>query len=135
MWSHPYLTLPSPPEYVYIGIIYSELLFPLLSFIVLFPLIIAKCFRNAYLATKVAFFNQMFDYCNAIKCCPNQAIDLVTMDDRIGTSHSKITEERGYGGHCFPKDMNAIKTSARYNKVDLSLIEQAIDYNKKIRST
>jgi len=100
-----------------------------------YELITAKCFRNAYLATKVAFFNQMFDYCNAIKCCPNQAIDLVTMDERIGTSHSKVTEERGYGGHCFPKDMKALKTSARYNKVDLSLIEQAIDYNKKIRST
>ena len=52
-----------------------------------------------------------------------------TMTFFIGDSHSYVTEERGFGGHCFPKDTQALVTTANNNNINLSLIKQAIDYN------
>ena len=98
-------------------------------------LIAGKYFRNAFLATKVSFFNQIYDFCKAKKIDYNTVAQLVGVDPRIGGSHTAITEERGWGGHCFPKDTAAIIHSADRDNIDLSLIKEAIAYNKKIRTT
>jgi len=96
-------------------------------------LILAKYARNSFLALKVAFFNQMYDLCDALDIEYAAVAHYTTMDPRIGDSHSFITEERGYGGHCFPKDTAAlIRTAAREN-VDLSILKEASIYNAKIR--
>lgn len=96
-------------------------------------LIAAKAFRNSFLATKVAFFNQVYDYCKAYKLDYNAVKDAISDDSRIGTSHTEVTKERGFGGHCFPKDTSAIVSSAQKNNVRLTLIEEAINYNKSVR--
>ena len=54
-------------------------------------------------------------------------------DPRIGDSHVRITEERGFGGHCFPKDTKAIVYTANLYDVDLSLILEAIHYNNNVQ--
>ena len=97
-------------------------------------LILAKYARNSFLALKVAFFNQMYDLCNALDVEYSAVAHYTGMDERIGYSHTHITEERGFGGHCFPKDTNAIVKTAQRNNVELSLIQEAIEYNKNIRS-
>lgn len=97
-------------------------------------LILVKYFRNSFLATKVSFFNQIFDLCNSIKDVDYSTVrKLVTDDKRIGDSHSEITANRGFGGHCFPKDTQALVNSAKENDVSLTLLEEAIRYNKTIR--
>jgi len=96
-------------------------------------LILAKYFRNAYLATKVSFFNQIHDLCMAANVNAEQVLDIVGKDARIGSSHTQVTKERGFGGHCFPKDTNAILKTAETYDVDLTLIRSAISYNDKIR--
>ena len=96
-------------------------------------LILAKYFRNSFLATKVAFFNQIYDLCKATNVNYNDVSKLITVDKRIGDSHTNVTDERGFGGHCFPKDMLAIKKTGEQNNVNLSLISEAIKYNNKIR--
>ena len=97
-------------------------------------LILTKYFRNAFLATKVTFFNQMYDLCKAAGIDYDPVAIGVGMDPRIGDSHIKVTEMRGYGGHCFPKDMNALVNTAKTHKnTDLGLINQAINYNSNIR--
>tara|TARA_B100001094_G_scaffold68014_1_gene64307 strand:+ start:795 stop:1766 length:972 start_codon:yes stop_codon:yes gene_type:complete len=97
-------------------------------------LVLAKYFRNSFLATKVTFFNQVFDLCKKIRTVDYEAIrQIVTDDNRIGEGHSKITDERGFGGHCFPKDTKAIVDTASKNNSDLSLIKTAIDYNKQVQ--
>ena len=96
-------------------------------------LILAKYFRNSFLATKVAFFNQVYDLCEAAGCEHKAVISLITDDHRIGDSHSRVTSERGFGGHCFPKDTQAILKTAQDFEIDLSLIREAINYNNKIR--
>lgn len=98
-------------------------------------LILGKYMRNSFLATKVAFFNQVYDLCGAYGIDYRAAVDVIASDPRIGYSHTKVTEERGFGGHCFPKDTKAIIKSARKVGVDLSLIKEAIIYNDKIRKT
>ena len=96
-------------------------------------LILTKYFRNAFLATKVTFFNQMYDLCKAAGIDYDPVAIGVGMDPRIGDSHITVTEMRGYGGHCFPKDMNALLYTADNNDTQLGLINQSINYNNNIR--
>ena len=93
-------------------------------------LILMKQLRNSYLATKVTFFNQVYDYCQDQNIDFGRVRKLITADDRIGESHSFVTDERGFGGHCLPKDTLA---TVRSSKADLPLLESALNYNKKIR--
>ena len=97
-------------------------------------LILAKYARNSFLALKVAFFNQMYDLCDKLDIEYSAVAHYTTMDPRIGDSHSFITEERGFGGHCFPKDIKALLHTANRDNVDLSLLEEALRYNKKVRN-
>ncbi|MDC1281543.1 hypothetical protein N8Z09_02695 [Methylophilaceae bacterium] len=96
-------------------------------------LIAGKYFRNAYLATKITFFNQVYDMCEKMGMKFEQVQEIITDDLRIGRDHSDVTEERGYGGHCLPKDTKALVKTAKKSKVRLSLIEETIKYNAKIR--
>lgn len=99
-------------------------------------LILAKYLRNSFLATKVAFFNQVDDLCMAAGVDPDLVCDLVTEDERIGRSHSYVWQnpnERGFGGHCLPKDTSALVKTAEEFNYDLSLLKSAIAYNKKLR--
>ena len=96
-------------------------------------LVLAKYFRNSFLATKVSFFNQMYDLCKAVDVDYESVRQAVTEDSRIGDSHSWVTEQRGFGGHCFPKDTTAIAKTGQRENVSLSLIKEAIEYNNRIR--
>lgn len=96
-------------------------------------LILAKYARNSFLALKVAFFNQMYDLCDALDVEYSAVAHYTTMDTRIGDSHSFISKERGFGGHCFPKDTNAIIKTGQRNNVDLSILKEAVEYNRRIR--
>jgi len=97
-------------------------------------LILAKYFRNSYLALKVSFFNQVYDLCSALDIDYNEVSEAITLDRRIGGSHTGITKERGFGGHCFPKDVQAIISTADSNNIDMSILKEAINYNTKIRN-
>lgn len=96
-------------------------------------LILAKYFVNSFLATKVSFFNQVYDLCEITGVDFKDVRDLVGSDPRIGFSHTFVTEERGFGGHCFPKDTNAILVTARRFGAKLSLIREAVMYNILLR--
>jgi UDPglucose 6-dehydrogenase len=98
-------------------------------------LILAKYARNSFLALKVAFFNQMYDLCDALDVEYSAVAHYTTMDERIGNSHSFITEERGFGGHCFPKDINALVKTAQRNNVELSILKETVEYNRRIRKS
>ena len=96
-------------------------------------LILTKYFRNAYLATKVSFFNQVYDLCEAVGADFNIVRQSIGNDPRIGHSHTNVTNNRGFGGHCFPKDVNALIRTAERDNVDLSILAEALSYNNKIR--
>jgi UDPglucose 6-dehydrogenase len=100
-------------------------------------LILAKYLRNSFLALKVSFFNQAYDFCNALGIDFNEVREATTLDSRIGDSHSYVpgpSGERGFGGHCFPKDTSAIVETAKKFGVDLSLIKKAREYNENFNN-
>jgi UDPglucose 6-dehydrogenase len=96
-----------------------------------------KYVANCFLSIKVAFANQIFDLCNSLGMDYNQVIEISKLDKRLGNTHWKVPGpdgDRGYGGHCFPKDMAAILYLANENRIDLSIIANTIEYNDKIRT-
>lgn len=98
-------------------------------------LILAKYARNSFLALKVAYFNQMYDLCDKLDVDYSAVAHYTGMDERIGYSHTFITDERGFGGHCFPKDTSALVKTAQRTNVELSILQEAIEYNKRIRQS
>ncbi|MEM0134080.1 MAG: UDP-glucose/GDP-mannose dehydrogenase family protein [Thermoplasmatales archaeon] len=89
-----------------------------------------KYASNSFLATKISFINQLADLCERV---PNTDVNTVAygmgLDRRIGKDFLKAG--LGYGGSCFPKDTLAFIAFAESKKVDLSLIKEASEYNKK----
>jgi len=96
-------------------------------------LILTKYFRNSFLATKVAFFNEIYDLCKAADIDYETVSRLIALDSRIGSSHTQVTEDRGFGGHCFPKDVSALLKMAEVLENNLNILEAANNYNKRIR--
>lgn len=92
--------------------------------------IVAKQFMNAFLATKVSFFNQIYDYCTDNDVDFDSVRSLMSVDKRIGASHTRVNSPRGWGGMCFPKDTAALLSAS---KNSLSILKEAVDYNKSIR--
>ena len=94
-------------------------------------LILTKQLRNSYLALKVTFFNQVYDYCVGEGVDFERVRQLITADSRIGDSHSHVTAQRGFGGHCLPKDTHATVRSAQLSADrSMTLLEAALDYNE-----
>jgi hypothetical protein len=79
-----------------------------------------KYITNLFLATKVSFFNDMYSVCEKLGINYDGTMDAVMLDPRIGKSHTQVPGpdgDRGYGGHCFPKDMSAILYIADKNEI------------------
>lgn len=91
----------------------------------------AKYTINSFLATKVIFFNELYNmYCDDGF---DELTEIVAMDERIGKSHMMVPghdREFGFGGMCLPKDTSAFVTSG---KGKLSLLENVIEINKEMR--
>lgn len=93
---------------------------------------------NSWLATKVIFFNELrelFDLSGA-KGSWEQFTDMLIRDPRIGNSHLKVPGpdgQKGFGGHCFPKDTNALVYYSKLLGVKLSVLENAIKKNNDYR--
>jgi len=96
-------------------------------------LILTKYARNSFLALKVAFFNQIYDLCKELGIEYEAVAHYTGLDSRITHSHTQVTEQRGFGGHCFPKDTSALVKTGQRNNVNLSVLSEAIEYNKLIR--
>lgn len=91
-----------------------------------------KYFRNAFLATKVSFFNEIYDFCKAYNLNFEQVKLGITADDRIGGSHSHVWPQdgvRGWGGMCFPKDTSALLKMAAEKNINLNTLQAAVEYN------
>ena len=89
---------------------------------------------NSFLATKVTFFNQLYDACNDYgQVNFNKIIKAVGADDRVSISHTKVPGfdgKQGYGGACFPKDTFAFSQFSD----KLTLLKKAIEINNDYRS-
>jgi UDPglucose 6-dehydrogenase len=95
-----------------------------------------KYMANCMLAMKVIINNELYDLANKLDLDWNRLSDIAKTDSRLGNTHWTVPGpdgERGYGGACFPKDTAALKSIANSVGVKLTMLEQAIDQNKKYR--
>lgn len=88
-----------------------------------------KYASNAFLATKVAFINEMADLAEAAGADIAEIAHGVGLDSRIGAKFLKAGP--GYGGSCFPKDTRALAQIAREFNAPLRIVESVIDSNEK----
>lgn len=96
-------------------------------------LILTKYARNSFLALKIAYFNQLHDLCVELGVDPETVRQQTVQDERIGSSHSVVTEERGFGGHCLPKDTVALTQTARHYGYNFDILKTAVQYNQRIQ--
>lgn len=97
---------------------------------------VAKYMHNCFLATKVSFFNDMYDLCKSLTCSYDDALRGALAVGQIGKGHTAVPGpdgEQGYGGMCFPKDMNAIAELCEQSEVHAETIRGAIEGNKRRR--
>ena len=94
---------------------------------------------NAFLASKVIFFNQLKEIFDSdrFEGCWDSFLDLISLDPRLSNSHMKVPGhdgKKGYGGACFPKDVSALIKYAEDIDVNLSLLKEVHSSNNLIRS-
>lgn len=91
---------------------------------------LTKYANNAFLATKVSFINSI---ANIAERVPHADVNSVAagigLDARIGPQF--LQAGLGWGGSCFPKDLNAISSFSKSVGYDLELINAAIETNRK----
>ncbi len=95
-----------------------------------------KYFANTFLAAKVAYFNMIYDLSSKLNMSYDNIIFGVCSDSRIGYSHSKTPGpdgDRGFGGTCFPKDINALIHTFEKNNLNNGILKEVWEYNKIIR--
>lgn len=87
-----------------------------------------KLTRNVFLATKVSFFNEIYDFCQLKNLNFNVVSDLVGADERIGKSHTVVPGpdgKRGFGGTCFPKDLSSLHHQMNEIGMESFIVEAA----------
>ena len=95
-----------------------------------------KYLTNSFLATKVSFANEMHQICDKLDIDYDKVVEYGTLDPRLGSSHWSVPGpdgDFGYGGHCFPKDTEALLKYANDKSIKLNMLKKAVEINKKIR--
>lgn len=102
---------------------------------------------NCFLATKVSFANEMAQLCEALdekglNIDYDKVVEYAKLDGRLGNSHWAVPgpvpthdgrHVRGFGGHCFPKDLNALVYVAEALGVDMKVLKGAWAKNLEVR--
>jgi UDPglucose 6-dehydrogenase len=94
---------------------------------------LTKYAANAFLATKISFMNEIANMCELL----GADVDMVRLgigsDDRIGKRF--LFAGVGYGGSCFPKDVDALKRTSEQIGYDFKILGAVKDVNAYQRSS
>ncbi|WP_332732401.1 UDP-glucose dehydrogenase family protein [Flavihumibacter sp.] len=90
---------------------------------------LTKYAANSFLATKISFMNEVAQLCERL----GADVDMVRLgigsDDRIGKRF--LFPGIGYGGSCFPKDVQALVRSSSEVDYDFQILNAVMDVNEK----
>ena len=95
-----------------------------------------KYFCNIFFSVKVSFANEMKLICDTIGADWEQALEGFVADGRVGDSHLNVPGpdgKNGFGGSCFPKDINAFMSFAKDIGVSTNTINGAWETNLEVR--
>jgi UDP-glucose 6-dehydrogenase len=97
----------------------------------------SKYVLNTFLATKVAFFNEMYRIYTGLGFEDfGVMVRAIADDPRLGHSHTQVPGpdgKYGFGGHCFPKDISALQYLAQDHEISVPILSTVIKSNKKDR--
>jgi len=95
-----------------------------------------KYLTNSFLAVKVSFANEIYNVCNSLGVDYDKVIEYASHDDRLGNTHWAVPGpdgHYGFGGSCFPKDINALMHLAQTLCIKANTIEGAWNTNLMAR--
>ena len=95
-----------------------------------------KYMINTFLSVKVSFANEIYDICESNAIDYNSVKALANLDPRLGNSHWMVPGpdgDRGFGGHCFPKDLQALTYIAKQGGVKSDVLDAAWETNNRVR--
>lgn len=90
-----------------------------------------KYASNAFLATRISFINEIAAICDELKADVAEVASAMGMDKRIGGHF--LDAGLGYGGSCFPKDVQALAHMAKIYGRHPQLLHAVMDINKSQR--
>ena len=96
---------------------------------------LSKYFINCFLALKVSFANEIFSLCHDLNIDYNEVLRLVSLEERVGESHLKVPGpdgKKGYGGSCFPKDINSLIKLFEENNIESHVLSGSWKRNSTI---
>jgi len=97
---------------------------------------LVKYTANCFFATKVSFFNEVKLLADAMNVNFSTVMKGVLADGRIGISHYQVPGHDGrpgFGGSCFPKDINALMYTMKRYKINPHVLQGTWDRNVDIR--
>jgi UDPglucose 6-dehydrogenase len=86
-----------------------------------------KFVSNAFLATKISFANEIGNICKQIGIDTEKVFEGVGMDSRINPAF--FASGIGFGGSCFPKDVNALQNFANSKGLSTKMLSAVLDVN------
>ena len=95
-----------------------------------------KYMNNLFFATKVSFLNEMKLLSDEIGVDWDDAVEGFILDGRIGHSHISVPGpdgKFGFGGSCFPKDIQALINFGEQNGIEMNVLKGAWKTNLKVR--
>lgn len=100
-----------------------------------------KYMRNCFFAAKVSIANEFWQLCSALArdgydIDYDRAIECSSYDQRFGSTHWNVPGpdgDRGFGGSCFPKDINALIFLAKEYKIDPKMMSATWEKNLEVR--
>ncbi len=90
---------------------------------------LTKYAANSFLATKISFMNEIAHLCELMGADVDMVRRGIGSDDRIGRRF--LFPGIGYGGSCFPKDVQALVNSAADVQYDFKILNAVIEVNEK----
>jgi len=87
-----------------------------------------KYASNSFLALKISFINEIANLCEKVGGNIEQVATGVGLDKRIGNKF--LQAGIGFGGSCFPKDINALNHLANEYDYDFKILKSVIDVNR-----
>ncbi len=89
---------------------------------------VTKYAANAFLATKISFMNEIGNLCELVGADVDNVRKGIGTDSRIGKRF--LFAGVGYGGSCFPKDVQALYYTSKENSYDFRILRSVMDVNQ-----
>ncbi len=90
---------------------------------------LTKYAANSFLATKISFMNEVAQLCERLGADVDMVRRGIGSDDRIGKRF--LFPGIGYGGSCFPKDVQALVKSSKEVEYDFQILNAVMDVNER----